>query len=156
MDKEYKDRLKEAEKNLKEAEERTEELKKLSGELDKTGGQINDLLDEIDGTSKWELSEVLEYEALEENDTLIDLTIMGKAIYVVIDVGENEIYDDIILLAESTYHRVGNTLLKYKGWNTLVVDFIDIGEITLNRDAAETDSDGEERFPFTEVIGQLD
>ncbi|MBU8568865.1 hypothetical protein KM914_21095 [Virgibacillus pantothenticus] len=171
-DKEYKDQLKEAEKKLEESKEDTERLEEISEQIDGTSDLIEETqeemgfededeednsndLNEVDELDENEARELLEYGVLGEEDSLIDLVISDGEIKAHVEIGDNNIFDDKSLLAETIYSSAGDILLEYEGWEVLTIEFTDIGEVSLHRNEKETNEFDMDYFPLEKIIGQL-
>lgn len=170
-DKEYKDRLKEAEKQLEEAQAETERLEGLTEQIDETTELIEEIQeemgieddDEIEEVDLWDVEslsenearELLEYAALGEGDSLTSLVIENGEIKAIVEIGDNEIFDDKSMLAEVIYASAGEELLQEDGWEVLTIEFVDVGKVSMSHDEKESNEYGD-YFPIEEIMKQLE
>ena len=155
-DNKYDEQLREAQRELEKTKEDTKRLDEISKQIDETSRSIDEINKELGILDEEELTEIVSSEILTENDVLVNAALDDNRITLTIDLGESEIYDDKILLAESTFANAGDVLLEYDGWKSLAIEFVDIGNITLDRQESEINEYGMEYFPFEKVIGQLE
>ena len=57
-------------------------------------------------------------------------------------------------MAESRYSSIGDGLLEVNGWEKLTINFVGVGEISINRDEVETNDVGS-FFPTAKIMEQL-
>lgn len=142
------------------AKEDTERLEETSKQSDETSDVIDDTKEETgideESITNDQAGELLEQEALGEGDVLTELNIKDDEIIAVIEIADNDIIDDKILLAETIYSRAGDVLLEYAGWEVLTIKFIDVGEVSMQRNEKETNEYGMDYFPLEKIGEQLD
>lgn len=165
-DKEYTDQLKQAEKNLEKTLEDSKRLEEISNQIDETSDLIeevqdemgieDELVDDVDGLSESEARELIEYEALGQDDTLTDIVIENGEVKAIIEIADHDIFDDKSLLAESMYASAGDAFLEYDGWDVLTIEFIDVGKVSMHRSEKEANEYGLYYFPLEKIIDQLE
>lgn len=136
-----------------------ERLDEIANQLEETNQALtgmHDLIGIENDITNDEVVGLLEQNALEEGDAITDLEINGEEITLTISVGDDEMFEDKTITAESLFSRVGEELLQYDGWEVLTVEFTDIGTISLDRYQSEVNEYGMEYFPLDVIIGQLD
>lgn len=163
-DKEYEDQLKQAQKDLEKAKADTERLEKLTEQVDETSELIDEVeeqievtdgpVDDVDVLDESEARELLEYAALGGDDSITDLVIENGEIKAIVEIGDNEIFDDKSMLAEVIYTSAGDEFLQEEGWEVLTIEFVDIGKVSMHRDEKESNEYGD-YFPTEEVMKQL-
>lgn len=144
--------LKEAEKRLEEAQKDTERLEDISEEM---GISVDEPVDESIDLSAEEVAELIAYEALGEGDIITDVIIRDGEIKAVIEISDDAVISDKSILAESVYSSAGDSLLEYDDWEVLTIEFVGVGEVSMNRDEKETNEFGD-YFPLEKIIGQLE
>ena len=158
-DNEYEKQRKEAEKQLEESEAELERVKEVSKQIDETSDLIGEVQEEmgieddsvdVDELDESEAIDLLEYEALGEGDTLTDIVVENGEIKAVIEMADAD-----SIFAEVIYSSAGDALLEHEGWDVLTIDFIDVGEISMNRNEKETNEYGMDHFPLEKIIGKL-
>lgn len=155
---EYEKDLREAKIRLEEAKEDTKRLEEVSKEIDKTSDSIKEVQEEMgieNELNESEIKELLEYAALGEGDIITDLVIEDEEVKVTIEIADSDIFDDKSLLAETVYSRAGEELLELDDWEVLTIEFVDIGNVSINRSETESNEFGE-YFPLEKIIEQLD
>jgi len=149
-DNEYEKELKEAEKGLEESKAESERISEQIGVTE------DDPVDESISISAEEVAELIAHEALGEGGTITDVIIYDGEIKAVIEISDDAIISDKSLLAESIYSRAGDTLLEHGGWEVLTVEFVDVGEVSMQRNEKESNEYGMDYFPLEKIIGQLE
>ncbi len=166
-DKEYKQQLKEAEKRLEEAKEDTKRAEEISKQIDETNKMLTETAEQmgvdqtedadyIEELSQDELNELFKFDALGLDDTLVDIAVENNEIKATVEVADHKMIDDKNILAETIYSRAGDTFLQYEGWDVLTIEFVDLGEISMNRNEKETNEYGMDYFPTEEIAKQLE
>lgn len=102
-----------------------------------------------------EIKELLETGALGENDKLVDLSFDNGEINAIVEVGDNDLIEDKSILAESIYSFAGDIFLEHEGWEVLTIEFVDVGEVSMNRSEKEKNEYGGEYFPLEKIMEQL-
>ena len=110
--------------------------------------------EEDEGIAEEKVKGLFESSVLGENDELTTLDIDGSEVKAVVELGGNEFLGDKEL-AETVYGNAGDVLLEHDGWEVLTIEFVDVGEVSMNRDQAETNELGMEYFPIDNIIEQL-
>lgn len=158
----YEKELKEAKKVLEESKADSERLEEISKQIDETSDLITEVQEEMGieedpvGISAEEVAELLAYEALSEGDSITNVEIYDGEIKAVIEISDDAIISDKSLLAESIYSRAGDALLELEGWDVLTVEFVDVGEVSMQRNEKESNEYGMDYFPLEKIIGQLE
>jgi len=168
--------LEKAQKELENAKEDTERLEEKLDEANETSDLIEDVQEEmgveneennsddsddpnetneVEVLDESEVTELLEYSALGEGDSISSLTIEGREVNVVVEIADNDIFDDKSILAETVYSRAGDELLEYDEWEVLTIEFVDVGTVSLHKDERETNEYDKDYFPTEKIIEQL-
>ena len=135
----------------------------------KTADEVKDTLDKIDDLSSegWEpdsdeeetatesiqadeLEEFIIENGMGENDKLINATLEFDEIKVTIELAPHDQLENEDL-AISSYSQMSDALLDLDGWETLNVEYVDVGKIIMNRSEKEINEYDMDYFP-TEVI----
>lgn len=77
-----------------------------------------------------------------KHDHLVELSVVSEEIKAVIDLHDDENSPDEEL-AVATYHDVSKEYLKNDGWETLTIEFVDIGTISMGYSEKESDDEGD-------------
>lgn len=152
----------ESESEIEEEEKKDEELSEQAEETIQTLEDDDEEI-EIEHDSDTEdvtleedeVTELLEFAALGENDRITDLRIENGEILAKVEIGDNDMFDDKSILAENVYSRAGDELLEYEDWEVLTIEFLDIGRVSLDRFESETNEYGMHYFPSEKIIEQL-
>ncbi|MBE1554790.1 hypothetical protein [Sporosarcina limicola] len=101
-----------------------------------------------------ELMEILDYNALGENDELVSVSIEGDEIKAVIKLAPHD-----ILPAENvagvSYSQASDELLTFGYWKVLTIEYVDVGTISMNRSEKETNEYDMDYFPTAEIEKRL-
>lgn len=96
------------------------------------------------------IKEVVEFNGTGEGDELISSEIVEKEVRAVINLAPSDLLP-ADQLAVTRYSQVSDELLNYENWETLKVEYVDIGTISMQRSETETNEWGMTYFP-SEVI----
>src|SRR5699024_2419020 len=77
-----------------------------------------------------------------KHDHLVELSVVSEEIKAVIDLHDDENSPDEEL-AVATYYDVSKEYFKNDGWETLTIEFVDIGTISMDYSEKESDEDGD-------------
>lgn len=102
-----------------------------------------------------EAKELIEYSSMGESDKLISLTVENGEIKAVIDLAPSEFNLPPENVAVTTYQMASEELLTEEGWNTLTIEFVDIGTISMNVSEKETNELGTPYFPVAVITERL-
>jgi len=135
----------EEERKAKEAEEKVFAEQKAKDETgDITGKAIS--VSEVKGIiENW----------LGENDKLISLTIENDEIKAVINLGPNRFNIPPENMAVTSYSSLADDLLLEEGWNTLTIEYVDVGTVSMNVSEKETNELGAPYFPVAIITEKL-
>lgn len=117
-----------------------------------TEGETKEVVDEPteSALTNENIQEIIEYAGTGEGDELISAAIEGKELKAEIKLAPDDMFS-ADLLAVTRYSQVSDELLNYEGWETLTVEYSEVGTISMNRLEAETNEMGMSYFP-TEII----
>lgn len=100
-----------------------------------------------------EVKEIIEYSGMSEDDTLIDASVEGDEIKVVIDLVLHELLPENNI-ATSSYSQASDALLERDDWQVLTIEYVGIGKISMNRFEKESNEFGD-YFPTTKIEAKL-
>lgn len=100
------------------------------------------------------LLEVIEFNGTGEGDKVVEALIDGTEVQAVIELAPNELLDPENL-ATTRYAQVSDELLYYDGWETLSIEYVGIGSISIERSEQETNEYGMVYFPSEVIIDRL-
>lgn len=106
----------------------------------------------VEGMSDDELKEIIEYTGMGEDDELVSVSQVDGEIKAVIKVSPDDLFSPEIIAA-TRYSQLSDELLAYEGWEDLTIQYVDVGEISMNRSEKESNEYGD-YFP-TEKIDEL-
>jgi len=135
----------EEERKAKEAEEKALAEQKAK---DETGDKVEKEI------AVSEVKEIVE-DWLGENDKLISLTIENDEIKAVINLGPNRFNIPAENMAVSNYSRIADDLLLEEGWNTLTIEFVDVGTVSMNVSEKVTNEFDMPYFPVAIITEKL-
>lgn len=108
----------------------------------------------VDPIAENVVREIIEYQGLREGDSLTKLEVDDYEIKAVVKVGKHDLLTEA-LKAEAVYISTSEALLKEEGWDTLTVEFTDVGTVSMNRKDAKENEFGGKYFPVEEIMKQL-
>lgn len=100
------------------------------------------------------LVEIIEYEGMGEEDTLVSASLGDGEIKAVIELAPSELLsaED---LAVTRYSQASDGLLEHEGWDVLTIEYVDVGTISMNRSEKETNEYDMDYFPVAEIEKRL-
>ncbi|MFB7157413.1 hypothetical protein [Lysinibacillus sp. NPDC056232] len=102
-----------------------------------------------------EVKEIVEYDGMGENDKLISLTIENGEIKAVIDLAPNKFNLPPKDIAVSKYSQVSDALLNEEGWNTLTIEYVGVGTVSMDISEKESNEIGMYYFPVAVITERL-
>ncbi|MEK5481030.1 hypothetical protein [Viridibacillus sp. FSL R5-0888] len=93
-------------------------------------------------------------ENIGEKDKLVAFSNKGSEIKATIELDKNNLLTPNDM-AESRYSSISGGLLEVEDWQTLTVNFVDVGEVSFNRDEAETNDILGSFFPTAKIAKKL-
>ncbi|WP_433595108.1 hypothetical protein [Lysinibacillus xylanilyticus] len=100
--------------------------------------------------------EILEYSGMGGNDKLISLTIENGEIKAVIDLAPNKFNLPPKDIAVSMYSQVSDALLEEEeGWNTLTIEYVNVGTVSMHISEKESNEIGMYYFPVAVITERL-
>ncbi|MFJ8100444.1 hypothetical protein [Lysinibacillus sp. NPDC096212] len=102
-----------------------------------------------------EVKEIVEYDGMGENDKLISLTIEHGEIKAVIDLAPNKFNLPPKDIAVSKYSQVSDALLEEEGWNTLMIEYVGVGTVSMDISEKESNELGMYYFPVATITEKL-
>ncbi|MGE8036845.1 hypothetical protein [Lysinibacillus sp. NPDC093692] len=142
-EKEVEQANKEAELKAKEEEERkAKEVEEKAGDLAEKEITVN------------EAKEIFE-DWLSENDKLVSLTIENGEIKAVINLGPNKFNLPLENMAVTSYSSVSDALLEEEGWNTLTIEYVGVGTVSMDISEKESNELGMNYFPVATITEKL-
>jgi len=99
--------------------------------------------------------EILEYSGMGGNDKLISLTIENSEIKAVIDLAPNKFNLPPKDIAVSMYSQVSDALLEEEGWNTLTIEYVGVGTVSMDISEKESNELGMYYFPVAIITERL-
>lgn len=108
----------------------------------------------VDPIAENVVREIIKYQGLGEGDSLTKLEVDDYEIKAVVKVGKHDLLTEA-LKAEAVYIATSEALLKEEGWDTLTVEFTDVGTVSMNRKDAKENEFGGKYFPVEEIMKQL-
>lgn len=89
---------------------------------------------------------------LAEDDIVNDFKTEDGIVYASIQLAEGMLDD--VTMAEAHYSSISDSMLSVEGWDTLTINFEDVGEISFKRDEAESNEYGS-YFPTKRIMEKL-
>ena len=108
----------------------------------------------VDPIAENVVREIIEYQGLGEGDSLTKLEVDDYEIKAVVKVGKHDLLTEATK-AETVYSAISDALLKEEGWDTLTVEFTDVGTVIMSRKDAKENEFGGKYFPLEEIMKQL-
>ncbi|WP_079480578.1 hypothetical protein [Halobacillus salinus] len=105
-------------------------------------------------TSKEQVKSELTYGGTGEGDEIKSVTFDNGKIEAVINLADDDILTPT-LNAINSYSQASDYLLKFEGWDVLTIEYTNVGEVSFNRNQAETNEYGGEYFPSLKIEEQL-
>ena len=137
------------------AEESEQEDVEEAEQEDKTGLPAEDLSEEKGILAEDNLQSIIEEYALGASDQLEDFSYEDGVVYYKVSLGEHDTLTPE-MLAELMYSRLGDEILKYEGWDTLTVEFVDLGKtVSFDYDEHEENEYNLKYFPSLEINERL-
>lgn len=100
------------------------------------------------------VEEIVEYNGTGEGDELISAVVENGEVKAVIQLAPNDLLPND-QLAVTRYSQVSDELLNYEGWETLSVEYVEAGTISMNRSEAETNDLDMTYFPAEVIESKL-
>ncbi|MBD8067630.1 hypothetical protein [Bacillus sp. PS06] len=116
-----------------------------------TTDQDKEIMELQTSISLEEAKEMIDYTSLGAQDKLISVEVENGEIKAMIEIAPGELFEADVL-AVNRYSQLSDELLKRDDWETLTVEFVDVGTISMNHSEKETNEYGD-YFP-TAVIEQ--
>ena len=117
--------------------------------------EVTELSEEEEGLTKEDVKGIIEDYALGEGDRLEDFSFENGVVYYKVSLGEHNILTPDVL-AETMYSRLGDELLEHEGWDTLKVEFVDLGKtVSFDYDEHEKNEYNLKYFPSLEISERL-
>lgn len=101
-----------------------------------------------------EVKEIIENDGMGENDKLVSLTIENGEIKAVIDLAPNKLNLSAKDIAVTSYQGASDELLTKEGWNTLTIEFVHVGTISMNKSEKVSNEYGY-YFPVVSITEKL-
>lgn len=95
----------------------------------------------------------IEYSGLGANDKLVGVTFKNGEIKGTIELAENNLIEPKDQ-AVTGYSQLSDSLLKKEGWDTLTIEYVNVGTISMKRSEKETNEVGD-YFPSIEIEKKL-
>ncbi|MFC9540756.1 hypothetical protein ACFTQ7_12820 [Lysinibacillus sp. NPDC056959] len=147
-EKEAEQAKKEEERKVKEAEEKALAEQKVKEEAEKKAEAEKEI-------TVSEAKEIIEYSGMGENDKLISLTVENGEIKAVIDLAPNRFNLPPEDIAVSMYSQASDALLEEEGWNTLTIEYVDVGTVSIDISEKESNEIGMYYFPVAIITERL-
>lgn len=96
------------------------------------------------------VEEIVAYNGTGEGDELISADVENGEVKVAIQLAQSDMLSNN-QMAITRYSQVSDELLNYEGWETLSVEYVEVGTINMNRSEAEINDFNMTYFP-TEII----
>ncbi|MFS0687697.1 hypothetical protein AB1K89_00420 [Sporosarcina sp. 179-K 8C2 HS] len=109
--------------------------------------------EESQGMSIEEVTELIDYNGVGVDDKLVSVTIENEELKAVIKMAT----DDRLSaedLAVTRYSQLSDELLDHEGWETLTIEYVGVGTISMNRTEKESNEYGD-YFPTIEIENRL-
>ncbi|KXH86926.1 hypothetical protein [Sporosarcina sp. HYO08] len=109
--------------------------------------------EESQGMTVEEATELIEYTGVGKDDKLNGVSVGNGEIKAVIEMAPDNMFsaEDI---AVNRYSQLSDELLDHEGWETLTIEFVGVGTISMNRSEKETNEYGD-YFPTLEIENRL-
>lgn len=108
----------------------------------------------VDPIAENVVREIIEYQGLGEGDSLTKLEVDDYEIKAVVKVGKHDLLTEAMKAAAVSI-AISDALLKEEGWDTLTVEFTDVGTVIMSRKDAKENEFGGKYFPLEEIMKQL-
>lgn len=96
-----------------------------------------------------EFKKIIDYNMLSDGDELLSSSVDGSELRAVVKLEDGAFKSS--MMAASSYSALSDELLTHEGWDTLIVEFVDIGSISMNRNERETNEFGLDYFPVAKI-----
>lgn len=118
------------------------------------------LTDEVEHIQETQISNdeikvIIEDYGLGEEDELISLSVKNGEIKATIDLASSEFNLPLEDMAVTSYSQISDTLLEEEGWNTLTIEYVDIGTISMNISEKEMNELDMPYFPTATITERL-
>lgn len=100
------------------------------------------------------LQKVLQFNGTGEDDTLVTAVMEDAEVKAVIELAPEDIFS-AEELAVTRYSQASDKLLEYEGWETLTIEYVDAGTISMDHTESETNEFGMSYFPTLAIEEKL-
>ncbi|MFJ7407099.1 MULTISPECIES: hypothetical protein [unclassified Lysinibacillus] len=102
-----------------------------------------------------EVKEIIEYSGMGEGDKLVNLNVGNGEIKAVIDLAPSPFNFPAKDLAVTSYQMASDELLTVEGWNTLTIEYVGVGTISMNVSEKESNEFNMYYFPATIITEKI-
>lgn len=133
------------------AQEETEGFDEINseGNNDEPIGEPGMSIVNVEDISDDELKGIIEYTGIGEEDELISASLSDGEIKAVIKISPSDLFPAEIIAA-TQYSQLSDELLTLEGWEVLTVEYIEVGEVSMNRSEKESNEYGD-YFPTVKI-----
>lgn len=126
------------------------EVKAVDQSEDKDKNEHKDVDDEVK-TDQSDFKKIIS-DNIAEDDKVKEFKVEDGIVYASIQLAEGMLDD--ATTAEAHYSSISDNMLSVEGWNTLTINFENVGEISFKRDEAESNEYGS-YFPTERIMEKL-